>query len=288
MKRTQFVALLAGASLAGAALAGPALAQAAPDDLGSGQVKALQAKLNGRGFGAGQVDGLWGPRTAAALRQFQAKDGLPANGQPTGPTMVKLGLASVPATQAAMPASATMPSGLAATNTAAQPAPAMAAPPAPMTAAPPASAVSAPPPAPGGVNMAQNTTTVPGGQSPAPANNNGNNATTGAGNGIGSATDKTLGTNVTGTNPGGSNAGPNAAGGDTNQAVATTNANAMQPAQGANSFTQGEAQGRIGSEGYQNVSGLKLDNNGVWRGTAMKNGQQVQVWMDYKGNIGQQ
>jgi hypothetical protein len=40
--------------------------------------------------------------------------------------------------------------------------------------------------------------------------------------------------------------------------------------------------------GFQNVSGLRKDDGGVWRDTATKDGQQVQVWFDYKGNVGQQ
>lgn len=80
--------------------------------------------------------------------------------------------------------------------------------------------------------------------------------------------------------------GQQAASGNNNQAVATTSANAPEPARGANSFTAGEARNRIQSQGYQNVSGLKLDNQGVWRGQAMKNGQPVGVWLDYKGNVG--
>lgn len=108
------------------------------------------------------------------------------------------------------------------------------------------------------------------------------------GTAVGRATDRTLGTNATGTNPDGRNAGPAAAGGETNQAVATTNANASQPAHGANSFTMGEAQGRIGNNGFQNVTDLHKDDQGVWRGKATKNGAQVNVWLDYKGNVGQQ
>jgi hypothetical protein len=33
------------------------------------------------------------------------------------------------------------------------------------------------------------------------------------------------------------------------------------------------------------VSGLAKDDNGVWRGKAMKNGQQVDVSLDYQGNV---
>ena len=84
------------------------------------------------------------------------------------------------------------------------------------------------------------------------------------------------------------NTGTAAAAGDTNQAVATTNANAPTPARGRNSFSMGEARRRIESRGYSNVSGLAKDNGGVWRGKGMKDGGQVSVWLDYKGNVGQQ
>src|ERR1700730_7899756 len=57
------------------------------------------------------------------------------------------------------------------------------------------------------------------------------------------------------------------------------------PLPGANSFTQGEAQARIEKAGYTNVSGLAKDDQGIWRGTAFKNGKSVKVSLDYKGNI---
>ncbi len=82
--------------------------------------------------------------------------------------------------------------------------------------------------------------------------------------------------------------GKAAASGDTNQAVTTTGANADQPAKGANSFTKRQAAGRIAKKGYSHVTGLTKDADGVWRGTGMKGGQSVQVWLDYKGNVGQQ
>jgi hypothetical protein len=59
-----------------------------------------------------------------------------------------------------------------------------------------------------------------------------------------------------------------------------------QPAAGANSFTQGEARSRLQSNGFGKIAGLKKDESGVWRGRAEKGGQQVNVWLDYKGNIG--
>jgi hypothetical protein len=77
-----------------------------------------------------------------------------------------------------------------------------------------------------------------------------------------------------------------AASGNNNQAVATTNANAPEPAKGANSFTMGEAKSRFEKSGFSNVGGLTKDDNGVWRGTAQKGGSPTTVWLDYKGNIG--
>jgi len=71
--------------------------------------------------------------------------------------------------------------------------------------------------------------------------------------------------------------------------VATTsNANdSAAPAQGSNSFTEGQAKDRIAQRGYTNVAGLKKDDNGVWHGTAQHGGNPVQVWLDYKGNVGE-
>ena len=82
--------------------------------------------------------------------------------------------------------------------------------------------------------------------------------------------------------------GKAAASGNDNQAVATTSASADQPAKGSNSFTQGEAASHIEAKGFTNVSGLTKDQDGIWRGTAQKDGQSRSVWLDYKGNVGQQ
>lgn len=84
------------------------------------------------------------------------------------------------------------------------------------------------------------------------------------------------------------NTGPAAAAGDRNQAVTTTTANAPQPAKGSNSFTDGEARRRLESGGFANVADLKKDGDGIWRGSAMKGNAKVGVWLDYKGNVGQQ
>jgi hypothetical protein len=57
------------------------------------------------------------------------------------------------------------------------------------------------------------------------------------------------------------------------------------PVPGKNSFTESEARSRLESFGYSNVSGLHEDADSIWRATAMKDGQQVPVGLDYQGNI---
>jgi hypothetical protein len=54
---------------------------------------------------------------------------------------------------------------------------------------------------------------------------------------------------------------------------------------GANSFTMAQAQKQIEGKGYANVTGLKKDANGVWRGTASMNGHMGPVSVDYQGNV---
>jgi putative membrane protein len=70
--------------------------------------------------------------------------------------------------------------------------------------------------------------------------------------------------------------------------AATSNANdTTAPAKGSNSFTEAQAKDRIGQRGYTNVSALKKDDAGVWRGSAQHSGSDVKVWLDYKGNVGE-
>jgi hypothetical protein len=92
----------------------------------------------------------------------------------------------------------------------------------------------------------------------------------------------------TGTTAADTTAGSAAARQGGNQAVATTDQNATTPAHGSNSFTEGQARSRIEANGFSAVTDLSKDSNGVWRGKAMKNGGQAQVWLDYRGNVGQQ
>ncbi len=57
------------------------------------------------------------------------------------------------------------------------------------------------------------------------------------------------------------------------------------PVAGANSFTEGQAKSRIENMGFVDVTDLKKDDNGVWRGRAMRSGQTVDVSVDYQGNV---
>jgi hypothetical protein len=57
------------------------------------------------------------------------------------------------------------------------------------------------------------------------------------------------------------------------------------PVAGANSFTEGQAKSRIEDKGFKNVSNLKKDDAGVWRGKADQNGKAVNVSVDFQGNV---
>jgi hypothetical protein len=79
---------------------------------------------------------------------------------------------------------------------------------------------------------------------------------------------------------------PPAASGPQNPAVSgSTSKQVEAPVKGRNSFTEGEAKSRLESNGFSNVSGLAKDDDGVWRGKAMKNGKEVEVSLDYQGNV---
>jgi putative membrane protein len=70
-----------------------------------------------------------------------------------------------------------------------------------------------------------------------------------------------------------------AAGGDTGSAR-------LEP--GSNSFTESQARSKIEQAGYQNVTDLKKDEQGIWRGKAQKGGQSLSVGLDFKGNVSTQ
>lgn len=54
---------------------------------------------------------------------------------------------------------------------------------------------------------------------------------------------------------------------------------------GATSFTQGEARKHIEHAGYTDVSPLTKGKDGVWRGTASKDGTAMKIGLDFKGNV---
>lgn len=60
------------------------------------------------------------------------------------------------------------------------------------------------------------------------------------------------------------------------------------PVPGANSFTETQARERIEKAGYSGVTGLTKDNQGFWKGQASKDGKQVAVVLDFRGNVVQQ
>jgi hypothetical protein len=61
--------------------------------------------------------------------------------------------------------------------------------------------------------------------------------------------------------------------------------NSSTPVAGANSFTHDQAKSAIEAKGYTHVAKLKKDANGVWRGTASKDGQSGPISIDYQGNV---
>ena len=317
MRRTLLITAIAAGAIAmvpamaqqsRGAEAAPGREETVPLQLTAGQVAQMQQKLNEQGLSAGRTDGLWGPDTSAAVTRFQEKNGLRASGQLDQDTLRALGMVD------AAPA-ATLPQGTAS--------PAPASPPDTAGTRPATAADRAQSQAPqldgtpaiaagraaDRVLGTDTTGTSPGANAPDGTAGNPPGTTVGRamdsvqgqtsqpdgtpgnppGTAAGRAADRTLGTNATGTNPGGT-AGSSqaAAGGDTNQAVATTSANAPQPAKGANSFTDGEARRRIEGNGYSTVADLRKDDDGIWRGSATKDGAKVNVWLDYKGNVGQQ
>jgi hypothetical protein len=69
---------------------------------------------------------------------------------------------------------------------------------------------------------------------------------------------------------------------DTFKARAT---DAGAPLKGANSFTEGQARDRAAAAGFTEISEMKKDDNGIWRGSASREGKSVNIAVDYKGNV---
>jgi hypothetical protein len=79
---------------------------------------------------------------------------------------------------------------------------------------------------------------------------------------------------------------PPAQSGPGNNAVNSSGQNnSNAPVAGRNSFTEGQAKSKIEGAGFTNVSSLKKDDNGVWRGKADKGGSSTNVSVDFQGNV---
>jgi Spy/CpxP family protein refolding chaperone len=81
------------------------------------------------------------------------------------------------------------------------------------------------------------------------------------------------------------NASPNPPAVSTGHADSKTSA---APVPGKNSFTKRQAHKRFADHGYTAVKGLSKDDQGIWHGSAMKDGKPVNVTLDYQGNIAEQ
>ena len=79
---------------------------------------------------------------------------------------------------------------------------------------------------------------------------------------------------------------PPAQSGPGNNAVNSSGQNnSNAPVAGRNSFTEGQAKSKIEGAGFSNVTELKKDDNGVWRGKASKGGTSSSVSVDFQGNV---
>jgi hypothetical protein len=79
---------------------------------------------------------------------------------------------------------------------------------------------------------------------------------------------------------------PPAQSGPNNNAVNSSGQNNSDtPVAGRNSFTEGQAKSKLEDAGYTNVTELKKDDKGVWRGQADKGGSAAAVSVDFQGNV---
>jgi peptidoglycan hydrolase-like protein with peptidoglycan-binding domain len=124
--KTLAIAIVATTALSFPALAAPQLQQAtrhqaanqqwtSPESLNRQQIRHIQIALNKKGFNAGHVDGIWGPHTRTALRDFQKRHSMQANGRIDNQVLSALGVnashfASTAQSNQKRPSSKTQPS----------------------------------------------------------------------------------------------------------------------------------------------------------------------------------
>jgi len=64
-----------------------------PDPAATRRVREIQTLLSRKGYDPGPIDGAFGPRTAAAIRAFEADHGMPQRGQPSAALLSRLAIA---------------------------------------------------------------------------------------------------------------------------------------------------------------------------------------------------
>lgn len=94
--RSTLAALAGAALLSGCAVRTPPppepapVVYEAPVEPGRGLVRAVQFELIRTGYLGGVADGVFGPRTSAAIRRFESANGLPVDGSPSRPLLHRL------------------------------------------------------------------------------------------------------------------------------------------------------------------------------------------------------
>jgi peptidoglycan hydrolase-like protein with peptidoglycan-binding domain len=78
---------------------------------GSDQVRSAQQALKDKGFDPGPADGVMGPRTRAAVSDFQKKEGLKVTGRLDADTNAKLGVTQTSGVQKPAPGASTGTTG---------------------------------------------------------------------------------------------------------------------------------------------------------------------------------
>lgn len=78
---------------------------------------------------------------------------------------------------------------------------------------------------------------------------------------------------------------PNTDQADRNNPASTGAVPAASLQAGSNSFTEGQVRSRLEQAGVTDVKDLKKDDQGIWRGHAMRDGKTVAVGFDFKGNV---
>jgi hypothetical protein len=104
--------LAAGGQQQSGASAGGSGGQQVPAPVSAQLVRKVQETLGDKGVDAGPVDGIWGPKTSSAVRQFQQDQGLQATGQLNGETLAALGIAREGSASAGESAKAAEKSGV--------------------------------------------------------------------------------------------------------------------------------------------------------------------------------